>query len=114
MRWYFLRIVVDKHYSGGSLCLMWWVIMLDGVVFLRIVVEKHYSGGLLCLSWWYFLRIVVDKHYSGGLLCLMWWVIMFDAPPQYEINTTTVVRIPHSSGYKFASVKFGKSGLSGN
>ncbi len=35
----FLRIAVEKHYSGGVLCLMWWVIKLDGVVFFA------YCGG---------------------------------------------------------------------
>ncbi len=50
--------------------------MLVVVGFLHTVVDKHYCGGFLCLMWWVFLRTVVDKHSCGGLLCLMWWVIM--------------------------------------
>ncbi len=44
----FLRSVVDKHYCGGIVCLMWQVTMLDMVVFLRSVVDKQYCGDYAC------------------------------------------------------------------
>ncbi len=51
MWWDFLHTVVDTHYCGRLLCLVLWVIKLDGVVFLCTVVDTHYCSGLLCLMW---------------------------------------------------------------
>ncbi len=59
--------MVDKHFFGGLLCLMWWVIMLDVVVLLHTVVSKHYCGWLSCLMWWIImLDLMVFFAYLGG------------------------------------------------
>ncbi len=54
--------VVDAHYFGGLLFLMWWVIMLDSVVFLHTLLDEHYCGGLLCLMWWVIMLDVVGYY----------------------------------------------------
>ncbi len=53
----FLRTMVDKHYCGGFLCLMWRVIVLDVVVFF----------------------VCFDKE------ALLWWVIMLDVVVYYAL-----------------------------
>ncbi len=46
--WCFLCTVVVFFEMGYYA----WVIMLDVVMFLRTVVDKHYFGWFLCLMWW--------------------------------------------------------------
>ncbi len=59
--------MVDKHYCGVLVCLMWQVIMLVVVGFMRTVVDKRYCGGLLCLlKWVIMLVVVVFLAYFGG------------------------------------------------
>ncbi len=53
--------VVDMHYSGGILCILWWI---------STTVVGCYHGCVV------FLSTVMDKHYCGGLWCLMCWVII--------------------------------------
>ncbi len=35
-----ITTVVDNHYCGGTICVLWWIITT--------------CGGLLCLQWWQF------------------------------------------------------------
>ncbi len=90
MWWYFLRTVVDKHYCGGLLCLMWWVIMLD------VVVCFAYCGGIFCVLWWVtMLVVVVVFAYCGGYEIIA--KVYRSSKKNHKIHHSTQKTPPHQA-----------------